>query len=83
MNASISWRYIQGVRAQNLRENPMILPNSRVMEMLTGELELTEEEIALGLKSCRSKADSLPISLWKYGFISIQQLDRLLQIQTE
>jgi Protein of unknown function (DUF2949) len=61
----------------------MIFHNSKVMEMLIGELSLAEEEIALGLKSCRSKADSLPIILWKYGFISLQQLDRLLQLQPE
>jgi Protein of unknown function (DUF2949) len=61
----------------------MILYNSKVMAMLIGELKLAEAEIALGLKSCRGKADSLPIALWKYGFISIQQLDILLQLQTE
>ncbi len=54
--------------------------NSKVMEMLVDELALAEAEIALGLKSCRNKSDSLPIVLWMYGFISLQQLDRLLQL---
>jgi hypothetical protein len=61
----------------------MILHNSKVMEMLIGELALAEAEITLALKSCRSNSDFLPIILWKYGFISLQQLDRLLQVQTE
>ena len=61
----------------------MILHNSKLIETLIGELAVAEAEIALALKSCRSKSDSLPIILWKYGFISIQQLDRLLQLQTE
>jgi hypothetical protein len=61
----------------------MILHNAKVMEMLIGELALAEAEIALALKSCHANSDLLPINLWKYGFISLQQLDRLLQIQTE
>ena len=61
----------------------MILHNAKVMEMLIGELALAEAEIAQALKSCRANSDLLPIILWKYGFISLQQLDRLLQVQTE
>ncbi|MGA7952165.1 MAG: DUF2949 domain-containing protein [Gloeobacterales cyanobacterium] len=61
----------------------MVLHKAKVMEILVGELALAEAEIALALKSCHTNSDLLPIILWKYGFISLQQLDRLLQLQTE
>ena len=44
---------------------------------LFNELGLEESSIELGLKLSIRNNTSLPILLWSYGMISIEELDRL------
>jgi hypothetical protein len=49
-----------------------------IISILLDEMEVTESEVSLGLKQCETESGYLPIILWKYGLISLQQLDQIL-----
>ena len=49
-----------------------------IISILLKEMNVTESEVSLGLKQCQVESGYLPIVLWKYGLISIQQLDQIL-----
>ena len=44
---------------------------------LVNEIGLDESSIELGLKLSIRNNTSLPISLWSYGMLTIEELDRL------
>ena len=44
---------------------------------LINELGLHESSIELGLKLSLKNNTSLPISLWSYGILTIEELDKL------
>ncbi|AFY60742.1 DUF2949 domain-containing protein [Synechococcus sp. PCC 6312] len=49
----------------------------QLIEYLQGEMALPSSSIALGLKHCDEKINLLPVVLWKYGLVSIEQLDQI------
>jgi Protein of unknown function (DUF2949) len=49
-----------------------------IISILLKEMKVTESEVSLGLKQCETEGGYLPIILWKYGLISLQQLDQIL-----
>ncbi len=49
-----------------------------IISILLKEMKVTESEVSLGLKQCKIEGGYLPIVLWKYGLISLQQLDQIL-----
>ncbi len=51
--------------------------SNSTLNFLIGEIGLDKETIDLGMKlSIRNKA-TLPISLWSYGLITTEELDKL------
>ena len=44
---------------------------------LTNEIGLNESSIELGLKLATRNNTPLPISLWSYGILTIEELDKL------
>ena len=44
---------------------------------LVNELGLDESSIELGLKLCLKNNTPLPILLWSYGLLTIEELDKL------
>jgi hypothetical protein len=50
---------------------------SEVVKFLHQDLSIPHESIELGLKQSQSDYGILPIVLWQYGLISLEQLDRL------
>ena len=48
-----------------------------VINFLFNELGLTESCIELGLKLSIKNKTSLPIVLWSYGMLTIEELDKL------
>ena len=51
--------------------------SNSILNFLIGEIGLDKETIDLGMKlSIRNKA-TLPISLWSYGLITTEELDKL------
>ena len=48
-----------------------------LINYLINEIGLDESSIELGLKLSRRNHISLPISLWSYGMLTIDELDKL------
>ena len=48
-----------------------------IIDYLFNELGLEESSIELGLKLSIRKKSPLPILLWSYGIITIEELDKL------
>ncbi|NJL11467.1 MAG: DUF2949 domain-containing protein [Calothrix sp. SM1_7_51] len=66
----------------------MVVCNSdtKFINFLHNELELKSEDIAVALRHRESKNGPLPMLLWQYGLVSIEQLERIfdwLETQSE
>ncbi len=51
--------------------------NKMILSFLIDEIGLEESSIELGLKLSIKKNSPLPILLWSYGIITIEELDEL------
>jgi Protein of unknown function (DUF2949) len=49
----------------------------QVVKFLHQEMSLAHEFIELGLKQSRSDYGTLPIVLWQYGLVNLNQLARI------
>tara|TARA_E500000331_G_scaffold124543_1_gene122175 strand:- start:296 stop:490 length:195 start_codon:yes stop_codon:yes gene_type:complete len=49
--------------------------NIKIISFLMNEIGLNESSIELGLKLSIKNNTSLPILLWNYGILSIEELD--------
>jgi hypothetical protein len=49
----------------------------KVIEFLQQDLNLSDSSVQLALKQSRSNYGSLPMVLWQYGLVSLQQLDSI------
>ena len=52
------------------------LPSS-LIDFLKNEIGLNDQTIELGFKLSQRNNTPLPISLWSYGIITIEELDQL------
>lgn len=50
---------------------------SRLIQFLQDELAISSSSIAMALRHCEQDPGPLPMVLWKYGLITIEQLDRI------
>ena len=51
--------------------------NRKIISFLVDEIGLEESSIELGLKLSIKNNTPLPILLWNYGIISIEEMDKL------
>lgn len=51
--------------------------NPQLIEFLEQELAVAPEAIALVLRRHQPLTSQLPIMLWQYGLITLQQLDKI------
>ena len=51
--------------------------NKKIISFLLDEIGLKESSIELGIKLSINKNSPLPIILWSYGLITIEELDKL------
>ena len=51
--------------------------NKKIISFLLDEIGLKESSIELGIKFSINKNSPLPIILWSYGLITIEELDKL------
>jgi Protein of unknown function (DUF2949) len=49
----------------------------QVVEFLHQNLNLSDDSVQLALKQSQSDYNNLPIILWKYGLVSLPELDRV------
>jgi len=51
--------------------------DSKLIRYLKEELALSDDSIELALRHCQQEHGTLPMVLWRYGFVSIDQLNQL------
>jgi hypothetical protein len=56
-------------------------PSSELMAFLRHQLGLSEGALDLGLRQAALEQAPLPAVLWRYGLISLDQLDQVLSWQ--
>ncbi|NQV10449.1 MAG: DUF2949 domain-containing protein [Cyanobacteria bacterium] len=60
---------------------PQLPPPSALVRYLRRELGLSENALDLGVKQAQLEQAPLPVILWRFGLISLEQLDRVLAWQ--
>ncbi|HEY9819087.1 MAG TPA: DUF2949 domain-containing protein [Candidatus Obscuribacterales bacterium] len=50
---------------------------TRLVQFLEEELSLSSSAISIALRHCEQDPGPLPMILWKYGLITLEQLDRI------
>jgi len=61
--------------------SPQPLPASELVHYLRKDLGLSENSLNLGLKQAQLEQAPLPVVLWSFGLISLEQLDQVLAWQ--
>lgn len=61
--------------------SPQPPPSQALIEHLRQELGLSEKALSLGLRQAEQEQAPLPVVLWRFGLISLIQLDELLHWQ--
>lgn len=56
---------------------PQPPPTDGLLRYLRQDLGLSDNAIELGLKQCQLEQAPLPAVLWRFGLISVEQLDQL------
>lgn len=51
--------------------------NARLIQFLQEELAIPEKAIAIALRHQEPTATQLPMILWQYGLITLEDLDRI------
>jgi Protein of unknown function (DUF2949) len=57
--------------------------DKRFIEFLQRDLSISAEEIGLALRHQELTITQMPILLWQYGLISIQQLEKIFDWQEQ
>ncbi len=58
-------------------------PSSALQRYLRQHLGLSDSALALGLRQAQQEQAPLPVVLWRYGLISLEQLDHVLGWQDQ
>ena len=60
-----------------ISSSPQPPPTEALLRYLRQDLGLSDNAIELGLKQCQLEQAPLPAVLWRFGLISVEQLDQL------
>jgi hypothetical protein len=60
---------------------PQPVPAAALLSFLRHRLALSESALALGIRQSQLEQAPLPVVLWRYGLISLEQLDAVLAWQ--
>jgi len=60
---------------------PQPLPAASLVRFLRHRLALSESALALGIRQSELEQAPLPVVLWSFGLISLEQLDQVLAWQ--
>jgi len=58
-------------------------PSEALMRLLRHQFGLSESALALGLRQAQLEQAPLPVVLWRFGLISLEQFDALLSWQAQ
>ena len=60
---------------------PQPVPSGALLRFLRHNLALGESALALGIRQAQQEQAPLPVVLWRFGLISLEQLDAVLAWQ--
>ncbi|MFM8258326.1 MAG: DUF2949 domain-containing protein [Vulcanococcus sp.] len=63
--------------------SPQAPPSAALLRHLRGSCGLSESALALGLRQAALEQAPLPVVLWRFGLISLEQLDQLFAWQSQ
>jgi hypothetical protein len=63
--------------------SPQPLPPEPLLRYLCSTIGLAESALALGLRQSQQEQAPLPVVLWRFGLISLEQLDSVLAWQDQ
>ena len=63
--------------AMVISSSPQPQPADALLRYLRQDLGLSDNAIELGLKQCQLEQAPLPAVLWRFGLITVEQLDQL------
>jgi len=58
--------------------SPQPAPQAALLRYLRQELALSDNALQLGLKQSEQEQAPLPVVLWRFGLISLEQFDQVL-----
>ncbi|MFM2172598.1 MAG: hypothetical protein RLZZ54_525 [Cyanobacteriota bacterium] len=61
--------------------SPQPAPQAALLRYLRQELALSDNALQLGLKQSEQEQAPLPVVLWRFGLISLEQFDQVLSWQ--
>ncbi|MEX1317433.1 MAG: DUF2949 domain-containing protein [Synechococcaceae cyanobacterium] len=61
--------------------SPAPPPPPALLRFLRQEMGLSENALALGLRQAALERAPLPVVLWRYGLLSLEQLEQVFQWQ--
>ena len=64
-----------------ISSTPQPLPSAGLVRFLRHRLALSESALALGIRQSELEQAPLPVVLWRFGLISLEQLDQVLAWQ--
>jgi hypothetical protein len=62
---------------------PQPPPSAALLRLLRDQVGLSESALALGLRQAQQEQAPLPVVLWRFGLISLEQFDALLSWQDQ
>ena len=63
--------------AMVISSSPQQPPSDALLRQLRQELGLSDSALSLGLRQAELEQAPLPVVLWRFGLISLEQLDQL------
>jgi hypothetical protein len=66
-----------------ITSSPQIPPSEALLRRLRQELGLSESALGLGLRQAELEQAPLPVVLWRFGLINLEQLDELFAWQAQ
>jgi hypothetical protein len=58
-------------------------PSAKLIRFLRQQIGLGESALELGIKQAQQEQAPLPVVLWRFGLISLEQLDQVLVWQEQ
>jgi hypothetical protein len=66
-----------------ITSSPQAPPSEALLRQLRQELGLSDSALGLGLRQAELEQAPLPVVLWRFGLINLEQLDQLFAWQAQ
>jgi hypothetical protein len=66
-----------------ISSSPQPAPSEALRRFLRSQIGLSDSALALGLKQAQLEEAPLAVVLWRFGLISLEQLDQVLSWQDQ